>query len=219
MDRVRLRRKKTYCGEEKSGSRHLSRRMFSYLSLPLFFSHATSPPCSHPTSYNQPSSTPSPIIFPFLLPCKLPSSHLPITFLFFLSLFPTWTTPTNQLPKHAPHLLTMLSIHLCWQPLEDPSLGSIKSHGEEEKGWPRGGEKEQKEANFFRDCWEWGSRKKGAEFYFFSREKGKVLSFLSKKEKGRELLAIVGQPMTLFFFFWFASFLLVPSWPKVVYLL
>ena len=53
--------------------------------------------------------------------------------------------------------------------------------------------------------------KKGLSFIFFSREKGKVLSFLSKKEKGEELLAIVGQPMTLFFFFWFASFLLVPS--------
>ena len=40
-------------------------------------------------------------------------------------------------------------------------------------------------------------QKKGAEFYF-SREKGKGLSFLSKKEKGGELLAIVGQPMTFF---------------------
>ena len=53
-------------------------------------------------------------------------------------------------------------------------------------------------------------QKRGAEFDF-SREKEKGLSFLSKKEKGRELLTIVGQPVTLFFFFWFASFLLVPS--------
>ena len=53
------------------------------------------------------------------------------------------------------------------------------------------------------------AKKGGLNFIF--QEKGKGLSFLSKKEKGRELLAIVGQPMTLFFFFWFASFLLVPS--------
>ena len=53
-------------------------------SLPPFFSHATSPPYSHPTFYNQPSL---PSLSPFLLPCKLPSPHLPITFPFFLSLF------------------------------------------------------------------------------------------------------------------------------------
>ena len=41
------------------------------------------------------------------------------------------------------------------------------------------------------------TQKKGAEFYF-SREKGKGLSFLSKKEKGGELLTIIGQPMTIF---------------------
>ena len=58
--------------------------------------------------------------------------------------------------------------------------------------------KSKKQAEFFREIAESEeAKKKGVEFYF-SREKGKGLSFLSKKEKGGELLAIVGQPMTFF---------------------
>ena len=85
---------------------------------------------SHPTSYNQPLSTSFPSLSPFF---SHANSH-----------HPTCPSPSpfsspcflhEQPPKHPPHLLTMLSIHLCWLPLKDPSLG-YKSHQErEEKGW------------------------------------------------------------------------------------
>ena len=54
-------------------------------SLPPFFSHAISLFLQPPYLLQ---SAPSPITFLFLLPCKLPSPHLPITFPFFLSMFP-----------------------------------------------------------------------------------------------------------------------------------
>ena len=67
------------------------------------------------------------------------------------------------------------------------------------QGLAKGRRKEQKKRLIFRETVESEeAKKRGVEFYF-SREKGKGLSFLSKKEKGGELLAIVGQPMTLSF--------------------
>ena len=62
---------------------------FSFLSphlpiISLFFSHAAGL-FLQPPYLLQPA--PSPITFPFILPCKLSSPHLPITFSFFLSLF------------------------------------------------------------------------------------------------------------------------------------
>ena len=53
-------------------------------SLPFFFSHATSPL----TTTLPPTTSPLSHHFLLFLPCKLPSPHLPITFPFFLSLFP-----------------------------------------------------------------------------------------------------------------------------------
>ena len=73
----------------------------TYPSLPPFFSHATNPPYSHPTSYNQP---PLPSLSPFF---SHANSHHPTCP--SLSPFSSPYFLHEQPPKHPPHLLTMLA--------------------------------------------------------------------------------------------------------------